>query len=241
VKVQKKLFSLVDSWPWLVITLLVALLNVAAFRYNWHADWASGPVGVQLGILALVSVIFLLLTTYHYHLREGFVFAWNNAFQAATGVAIMVDDAATILMLKADVINGSSDTSLKEKIAIEIDKCVLYWSKWYTTYSNTPGVIAVPSATCEAAAASRMDNALVGQTILVVAKPPIVNFIGKVMGFSDGANIVVTFDGDRVASEAALLQLIRHEVSHVCLSAAGIDAGYAGTKHHDIFAQTGYC
>ena len=238
-KVQKKLFTIRDSWPWLLITLLVIGVNFAGFRYNWHADWAIGPVGVQLGIMALVSVVFLLITTYHYHLRECFVFAWNNAFQTPTGVAIMVDDAATVLMIKAGVINGSTDTSLKEKVAIEIDKCVLYWSNWYQTYRPTPGTPFVVLDVWDAA--NKMDNALVGQTILVVAKPPIVNFIGKVMGFSDGANIVVTFDGDRVASEAALLQLIRHEVSHVCLSAAGIDAGYAGTKHHDIFAQTGYC
>jgi hypothetical protein len=189
--------------------------------------------------MALVSLVFLALTTYRYHLREGFIWAWNHAYQTTTGVAVMVEDTALVLMIKAGIVKGSTDNTFNDKISDLIESAVVYWAHWYQTYAPAPGIVKLVFS--EAAAGSKMRDALSGQSLEVVSKPPVDSIIGKLAGYEDGLNIVVTFDGTGIASEAALLGLIRHEVSHVCLSAVGIDAGYAGTKHHEIFAQTGYC
>ena len=84
---------------------------------------------------------------------------------------------------------------------------------------------------------TKMCVALAGATVFVVGEPPSVKYLGKVSGYQEGQVVVAAVQ----PTLQATLDLVRHEVSHLCLSALGVDPGVAGEAHHEIFRQTGYC
>ena len=211
-KIQKKLFTFIDSWPWAIILLAATAAIVAAFvaLYSGPAD----PDRVaKLLITGLVFLSFAWMIGYRYDMRYLTISSWNRAYQTRQGTAIMPDLAtyATIKNLHwyKDIDWGSDSTQqnpLYLKIADEIDNCCNFWNK---TLANN-GKLAT------------LESAFSGATLSIVGQPFYINFIGKVMGTVIGQNIQVVFDGQKVQTEEQLIQLIRHECSHLCLTVLGI-------------------
>jgi hypothetical protein len=231
--IQKKLFTLHDSWPWVLIAAIILGLSTAGLIHNWN-DKAAMP---QLIFLGLVNLVFMSAIEYRYKLRYLFVDTWNKAFQTSQGIAVLPQAGLSwSLSFKGIRI----DNVFYNKIDLEITKSADFWGNWFTT-NRFLTQETIKEKVTQVAAISKITAALSGCSLIIGTEPPTVNFIGKVMGYTDGINIVVTFDGDKVKTMGDLLQLIRHEVSHICLTSLGIDAGYAGASHHVIFEQTGFC
>lgn len=228
---MKKLFTLKDSWPWALITLFSIIITPLAIMHNWNDQNI-----VKLCILIVVDFAFYSIIFWRYDLREQFINIWNKAYHTRTNVAIIANNVGFKLINAGLYQNSTWDT-----ISNEIDKCVDYWANWDQNRISSPNIIVVPGGMGLQTRKTKQNNVLYGATLNIVSNPPTVNFIGKVMGYEDGQNIVVTFDGDKVKTLEQLLALIRHEVSHICLSALGVDSGYAGANHHIIFNQTGFC
>jgi len=210
-KIQKKLFTFVDSWPWAIVLLAATAAIVAVFvaLYSGPAD----PDRVaKLLITGLVFLSFAWMIGYRYDERYLAVSAWNRSYQTRQGTAI-VPDLATYATIKSlrwykDIDWGADSTQqnpLYLAIADEIDNCCNFWNK---TLANN-GKLAT------------LESAFSGATLSIVGQPFSINFLGKVMGTVVGQNIQVVFDGQ---PEEQLIQLIRHECSHLCLTVLGIPA-----------------
>lgn len=167
----------------------------------------------KMAITAVACVLMVGAAIYRYILRWRSISVWNNAYQTFQGTAVIYERGIPAL-----VASGQIDMVIQ-------DACV-FWNKY-----RNPSDIQL----------ARLQVAFKGATISVVSKPVEVNFIGKVMGLQDGQSIVVVYDGQKVSTDTQFLALIRHEVSHLCLTVIGIDPGYAGAAHHEIMRETGYC
>lgn len=224
---MKKLFTIKDSWPWALILLFVSIVTFFAIRaYDGTKDSL-----LKLILLGVVDLTFMAIIEYRYHLRYQFVYAWNSAYHTVTNVAILADQAGVKLIQ-----NNLYDRSTWQAINDEINKCAKFWSDWYDQEQQVCYIVKNLDLIN-----FKIIKALDGATLSIVDAPFMVTFVGKVMGVQEGQNICVVYDGDRIKTLDQLLALCRHEVSHLCLSALGVDNGYAGTTHHEIFAKTNFC
>jgi hypothetical protein len=211
-KIQKKLFTLVDTWPWAIIVVIVAAVLVAAI-HRYTSILPTADEWIKLSIFGLVALSLLSFVGARYDERYLAVSAWNRSYQTRQGTAI-VPDLATYATIKSlrwykDIDWGADSTQqnpLYLAIADEIDNCCNFWNK---TLANN-GKLAT------------LESAFSGATLSIVGQPFSVNFLGKVMGTVIGQNIQVVFDGQKVQTEEQLIQLIRHECSHLCLTVLGI-------------------
>jgi hypothetical protein len=210
-KIQKKLFTLVDTWPWAIIVVIVAAVLVAAI-HRYTSILPTADEWIKLSIFGLVALSLLSFVGARYDERYLAVSAWNRSYQTRQGTAI-VPDLATYATIKSlrwykDIDWGADSTQqnpLYLAIADEIDNCCNFWNK---TLANN-GKLAT------------LESAFSGATLSIVGQPFSINFLGKVMGTVVGQNIQVVFDGQ---PEEQLIQLIRHECSHLCLTVLGIPA-----------------
>lgn len=224
-KIQKKLFTLSDAWPWaLILTLVTALTAVAIISI--FKDITDPDRLAKALITILVALCFGWMIGYRYDERYLSLSAWNRAYQTRQGTAIM-PDLATYAAIKnlrwyPDIQWGASSLDqnpLYLKIADEIDNCCNFWNK---TLANN-GKLA------------SLESAFEGATLSIVSQPFSVTFLGKVMGTVVGQDIQVVFDGQKVVTEEELILLIRHECSHLCLTVLGIPE--TDEAQHPIMAQ----
>lgn len=226
-KIQKKLFTLRDAWPWALVLVIALALTCAAFGCNL-TNLDSPTVVVQLAILCVVDITMVALTWYRFSLREEWVFRWNSAFQTSQNVAIIYD---TLDSLKtAGLVKPEEDrynASLFYQIDKAIDDCIAYWTKWAVAnkklmITNVGGV------------AFQMVDALRGGAVYLTAGPISVKYLGLVRGVQEGNSISCSYAG---LNTDQLLNLVRHEVSHLCLSSIGVNPGSAGEAHHQVFSE----
>lgn len=192
------------------------LLAAASALVTVLAIRASPGAEAELAILGLVDAVILGLVALHYVQRLDWVNTWNDAWKTTTDVAVLVDH---------DAQKKFSPIELYPGVERVITEAVSWWASRST------------DALDAARRRTKMHDALAGATVHVVGEPPSVKYLGKVAGYQDGQVVVAMVQPDLVAT----LGLVRHEVSHLCLSALGIDPGSAGEAHHAIFKQTGYC
>lgn len=227
---MKKLFTFKDSWPWVLILLFVSIVTFFAFRANWN----DPTTHTKLDILGVVDLVFLALIAYHYELRERFVKLWNGSYHTSTNTAIIIQGFGNNIKAFNALCNMGFPNEIYKAIDAKVTECIDYWAKWNNSNASGGDVKVVIDRLKEL-------KALNGATITVADEPINVNFIGKVMGYQEGQQLTVVFDGDRVKDLPQLLDLTAHEVSHLCLTALGVDPGYKGDNHHAIYKQTGFC
>lgn len=212
---KKQVVTFEDSWPWGLILVFITGATIKAILYAVaHKFDETGFL-----VLGLTVGTFYLLTAFRYTIRALWVIAWNNAYQTKSGIAIIPNDVINVPLQKVEQICNNA---------------AAFWGDWATRNLNlTAG-----------AANSLIATAFSGATILcsskvIVGGTPWWN--GKFVGIQDGQNIYVVYDKKIIGTEADFLQLVKHEVSHLCLTALGVDPGSSGSNHHAIFAQTDYC
>lgn len=244
----KRLFTLKDSWIWVALLSFITAVTVKTISYNWdkvatsHTTVAPSDhtALTKVAILLMVSFILWCLAVWRYIQREGLVSLWNRSYKTDQDVAIEITESAFLLMSMKDLVKDNENinkAALYPKISCEIDKCNKYWTNWYLNRPNHKEI-----HTDKLGYSTDIDAALSGATLSITDKPfGAMYATKKLMGVQDGQNIVVVFDGKVVGTLDQLLALIRHEVSHLCLSALGIDPGNGGAAHHIIFTQTKFC
>jgi hypothetical protein len=191
---------------------MVALAGVLSLLAGFFGERGAGFTA-KIGITIFVSFVILAIAVYQYILRYRYTAAWNSAYQTAQGTAVIYE---------AGLEPVANNIDIERTISAACD----YWNK----YQNTSD-----------AQYLRLTAAFSGATIYVSSKPFEVPFLGKVMGTQFKQGISVVLDRDRVKTAYEFLALVRHEVSHLCLTVLGIDPGPGGANHHTIMVATGYC
>jgi len=212
--VKKHIFTFIDSWPWVLLLAIVGGATTKAILYaQAHTFDETGFL-----VLGITTAVFVLLTLLRYTLRGIQIEAWNHAFQTRMGTAVMPNDVVDVPFRKVD------DTC---------DNAAFFWKDWAVKNKNM-----TPSS-----AQALIVLAFSGATIACSSKVIVAgnqSWSGKFLGLQDGQNIYVVYDKKIIADDTDFLQLVRHEVSHLCLTALGVSPG-DGPAQHEIFAQTGYC
>lgn len=209
---KKSVFTLRDSWVWVLLALISSLVTPMAFLHNGVNSWP------QLIITCLVNGSFLFFVAQHYYLRVRWVITWNRAYHTTSQTAVLVQCVLP---------EGVTVDDVYRSVDHEVNRCQVFWSLWKKDdfLSDMEAV----------------RGALTGATVLVVGELPSVPYLGKVLGYTDGLNVVVPLDQRVICDLPALMSLVRHEVSHLCLDALGVDSGPGGEAHHTIFSQTRFC
>src|ERR1017187_1054210 len=213
--VKKPIMTFNDSWPWALLMTFVLGASVQAIRYaEAHGFDKTGFL-----VLGITVAVFVAITVLRYILRGIQIEAWNNAYQTKLGTAIMPNG-----------VTGVSYANV-EKV---VDDAIVYWAAWAPANIG----ISIKSAT------ALMTTAFSGATIAISPKIIVAgnqSWSGKFLGIQEDQNIYVVYDKKIVADETTFLGLLRHEVSHLCLTALAVDPGVGGSNQHAIFAKTGYC
>jgi len=209
---KKRLITLKDSWPWALAA------GLAVGGYIKAVLWSlSNTVNLEgLIVMGVVVAIVLGITVFRYVTRHFALSKWNDAYHTRTGVAVI--SKVGLVPYK--------------KIDDACEEALLYWASWGA--QNGKGVVL-----------SKLYDALYGCTILVY--PTLLErgkgtwWHGKFVGLQEDDTISVVYDKQIVINEDSLVNLVRHEVSHRCLTAIGVDPGPYGDSHHEIFSNTKYC
>ena len=213
--IKKPMLTFSDAWPWAAVLALTGGVTTKAILYaNAHGFDQAG-----FFVLGAVAVAIALITAMRFTLRFLAVTKWNEAFQTRLGTAV--------------VPNGVVDVPFR-KVDQTCDDAAFYWAEWATKNTKLTAF----------AAKALIVTAFSGATIEV--SPVVIeagnsSWSGKFLGLQEGQTIEVVFDKKIIVDDTAFLGLVKHEVSHLCLTALGIDPGWGGNSHHEIFAQTGYC
>jgi hypothetical protein len=222
-RLKMKLFTLADSWPWALATAIITFMVTLAVRYGVLHGF--DPVG--LTILGVVAATFFLLFLARYLIRAKYIDEWNDAFQCKVGCAVISRDIPNVKYWLID-----EELSKTAKYWLDIARSPTFFD---VCKVNAPGWVNNDQAIY------KLENSLAYKSIFVVKGPiELYNpyFMAKLAGMVDlGGNIVVSGDDPN-----RLIALVRHEASHVFLSALGIPAGPNGDEnHHRIFQELGYC
>ena len=213
--IKKQFWTFTDSWPWVaLLALLVGVTTKAILYANTHGYDAKGFV-----VLAITAGVFISLIALRYVLRKLIIDNWNNAFQTRLGAAVIPNDVVDVPF------RGVDQTC---------DDAAFFWKDYAIKNLNLTA----------SSAQALIATAFSGATIACSSKPIVAgnkSWSGKLMGAQDGQNIAVVYDKKIVLHDSDFLQLVKHEVSHLCLSALGVDPGWMGANHHEIFAKLGYC
>jgi hypothetical protein len=213
--VKKPVFTFSDSWPW---ALLLAFIGGAVTKAILYAQ-TNGYDRQGFAVLAIVCAVFLFCTLLRYTLRAMGIEAWNSAFQTRLGTA---------------VIPGKVEGVPYRGIDTVCDNAAFYWADWGV---KNKGLTASAAKTLVADAFHGASISVVDHVIAYGNQ----SWSGKLLGVQDGQQIGVVYDKKIIIDEEQFLGLVRHEVSHLCLTALGVAPGAFGTFHHAIFAETGYC
>jgi hypothetical protein len=213
--VKKSIFTFQDSWPWMLIVALIVTATTNAISYaQAHGFDQQGFL-----VLGITVAVFMALITTRYVMRAVFIKNWNEAFQTRLGAAVLPNDVVDVPFRDIDQV---------------CDDAAFFWKDWAVKNLN----LTANSAQVLIA------NAFSGATIICSSKVIEVGnqwFNGKFLGIQEGQNIYVVYDKEVVADKTTFLGLVKHEVSHLCLTALGVAPGFMGNNQHEIFAQTGYC
>ena len=215
-KYTKKLFTFIDSWPWVLVLVLVLGATGQALHYGLK----HGIDETGFAVLGIVDATFLFLIGLRYILRGVWIENWNNAYQSDEGMAIMP---------VAGVKMNASYIDIDNALTAAID----FWDE-----KALAGASYLPSTAKTRVINDDLGHAFIGGTMTIDNKPIVAgnaSFYIKALGLTLGNDIAI----DNEKGAETTLSLVRHEASHVCLSALGIDPGTYGTAHHAIFAEAG--
>jgi hypothetical protein len=212
---KKHLFTFQDTWPWALMLALIVGVSTQAILYARHHGFDQhGFFVLGLVVACLVAIIvvrFLLMAIV--------IEKWNNAFKIRLGAAVFTNDILNIPLRGIDSV---------------CDDAAFYWKEWAIRNRG------ITSSNAQSLLASAFDGAT------IICRPQIIQrgtslWTGKFLGIQEGQNIYVVYDKKIVVDDDSFLRLVKHEVSHLCLTALGVDPGNFGNLHHEIFAQTQYC
>ena len=213
--IKKPYVTFQDSWPWALILAFVFGVSTKAFLYaNSHGFDKDGFL-----VLGIVVVTFLVLIGFRYVLRVLAIEKWNDAYQTRLGTAVIPNDVVDVPFRKVDQ---------------TCDDVAFYWKDWGVKNKG------LTSNSAQLLIATAFSGATISCYSKVIEKG---NewWNGKFLGIDEGQNISVVYDKKIIVDDKDFLQLVKHEVSHLCLSALGVDPGIGGANHHKIFSETGYC
>ena len=213
--VKKNMLTFQDSWPWVLIVAIIVGVTTKAILYaQAHGFDQQGFL-----VLGITVAVFMALIATRYVWRAVAIKNWNNAFQTRLGTAAMPNDVVDVPFRDIDQV---------------CDDAAFFWKDW-----------AIKNLKLTANSAQVLiATAFSGATIICSSKVIEVGnqwFNGKFLGIQEGQTIYVVYDKKVVADKTTFLGLVKHEVSHLCLTALGVAPGFMGNNQHEIFAQTGYC
>jgi hypothetical protein len=213
---KKTIVTFQDSWLWFLILAFIAAVSFQALNYGIRHGLDKD------GILALgiVDAVFLFIIGFRYIMRGIFIETWNNAYHTELGNAIIYSNGVV-----PNVTNAQIDSALLD--------AVNFWdAKALAGASYLPGTAKTQVVN------NYLGHAFDGGTIGITNKVIVVgnaSWTVKALGIVNDNDISIDNQG---GADQTLL-LIRHEASHICLSALGIDPGSYGNAHHEIFAKAG--
>lgn len=207
--VKQPFITLNDSWPWFLVSVLSVGFLGKALQYGLK----TGLDVKGIVVASIVVAIILAITIMRFAFRYFYIQKWNNAFQTQLGTAV-VSEAG--LVPYRDIDQAQDDVAS-------------FWVDWAASQGIFANV-----------ARNKIAEAFSGATITIF--PHIIEtggqgWYGKFLGLQQGQNISVVYDKVAVKDENTLLSLVKHELSHLCLSSIGIDSGSGGENHHRIFAE----
>jgi hypothetical protein len=222
-KIQKKLFTFSDTWPWAMIGLFAIFIMVATI-YAKPLNMESLPYYLISG-LVLGTVAFL--TCYRYDELYLTFSNWNNAFQTSQGTAIVPDVASYSLLKNAGwylpvqlCFTSQFGNPVYLDIQNEIDNCIKFWSGYCKVSSST------------------ILSAFSGATISIVDAPFVATFYNRLLvGSTQGNDIQVVYDGNVIKTKETFIGLVRHEVSHLCLGVCGVP----DDQQHPTMTASNFC
>jgi hypothetical protein len=218
--IKKSVFTISDSWPWLAVLAIVGTCLVKAIGYG--ASHGFDQTGMAVFIIA--ATVIVVAAGVRMILRTVWILDWNEAFQTRLGMAIIP-------------INEVRGVPYREIDSL-LDDVAFYWRDWATKQTDP----IYPEGGClTVEAAKKLLAAGFDGGTLFVSPTPISTSYGRVIGVTSGNEITVLYDSNVIIDDKALLELVRHEASHLCLTSLGYPAGPGGCSHHKIFASTGYC
>jgi hypothetical protein len=218
-----------DSWPW-------ALVNGVAFGLSGAALWrAYVTTGAEVPAPALVSMglslaAFAGITTYRYVCRWRWI--KSIAFYTRQGVAVRLQ--GPLARARAESFGPRFRLELDDAIGAAVGFWWCWLARRYAASDKVPAAV---------------DRAIDRAVLTVVDEPfellsssgPVEGAAGmRFLGLHHAGHIVVAWDGDRVKTLDDLGALVRHEMGHLVLEAAGIGPGPLGESHHKIFAEEKY-
>ena len=213
---KKTIITFQDSWPWALVLAVVVAVTFQALNYGLrHGIDDKGIV-----ILGVVDSVFLLAIGLRYLKRGLFIENWNNAYHTELGNGIIYESGVV-----PNVDNEQIDHAL-------IDAVNFWDAKALAGASYLPGTAKTMVVN------DYLGHVFNGGTISITNKPIIagnINWTIKALGIASSNDIAI--DNEKGADQTLLL--VRHEASHVCLSALGIDPGMYGNAHHAVFAEAG--
>lgn len=188
-------------------------LTLMLFVGGYSIALVSGNTIAGLAIVGGIVAVTVGIAVFRYMFRYYAISKWNNAYQTSTGI-VVISNAGQVPY---------------EKIDAACKETMLYWSDWHGGGE---------------APLNKIAEALAGCTIIVF--PSLLErstpwWHGKFVGLQEDKTISVVYDKKIVVDESALINLVKHEVSHRCLTAIGVDPGNWGDLHHIIFSATKYC
>jgi hypothetical protein len=207
--VRKPFITFNDSWPWLLVS--TASVGVLAKAIEYGLKNGLDVKGVVIASIVVVALLGITIT--RFVMRYLSIKKWNSAFQTRLGTAVIS---------KAGEIPYRDIDQAQDDVAF-------FWINW-----------AIDQGSYGYKIRSSVADAFSGATIVVypkVIERGTEGWYGKFVGLQEGKNISVVYDKDKIKDEQALLSLVKHELSHLCLTAIGVDPGDYGDKHHKIFAE----
>jgi hypothetical protein len=207
----QKLITFKDSWIWFLLNAICLGAFTKAVLYQLAHVFNPGIFVVGFVILCILGI-----TVYRYVLRYLHIKKWQNAPHTDHNMAVFSDKP-----LDGDSVN------LFNSISTTV---VDFWAFW--------AGITQPNTTYTEAE-TKILNALNGGTISLTSNPIYMGtpfWSGKFLGVQEGNCVTIVNN-----NKDQMLQLFKHELSHLALGAVGVDPGDFGIKHHEIFAQTNFC
>jgi hypothetical protein len=225
-KIQKKLFTFSDAWPWALILALVTALTAVAI--SAIVKDKTDPDSFAKGLITvLVAVSFASMIAYRYDERYLAISKWNQAFQTNQGTAIAPDISSYSLFKSAGWylpvqfgFSSQYENPVYLDIQNEIDNCIKFWSGYCKVSSGT------------------IYSAFSGATISIVSAPFVATFYSRLLvGSTQGNNIQVVYDGNVIKTKETFIGLVRHEVSHLCLGVCGVP----DDQQHSMMTASNFC
>ena len=212
-----KLFTLKDSYPWALVTLIPTLAIGQAFRYNYLQTHGGIPTwGIFVFLTTLAA--FIGITLWRYICRYRFI--QKIVGYTPNGMAVAL---SPVTLKKAITIYGAANyvDAILTLVNVTQEQTLSFWNLWASKNGKPQMTVAIFNGGC----------------LAIEDQPITTRFISqKLAGLSIGNQIAVVW---LTNSPYDLVPIIKHETGHTCLSALGCSE-LSNDAQHAIMNVAGF-